>query len=51
MWYVQAEASRGGTRGVRVTWHNSGSYIIELSDDIPVGIIYECLAESHANDA
>ena len=49
MWHVQAEASRGGSRGVKVTWHNAASYSIELSDEIPVGIIYECLAENPPN--
>ncbi|WP_423183566.1 hypothetical protein [Arthrobacter sp. NyZ413] len=50
-WYVQAEASRGGSRGVKITWHSAASYSIELSDEIPVGIIYECLAENPHNEA
>lgn len=42
--HIRAEASRGGSRGVLITWDRSGSYIIELSHDVPAGIIYECLA-------
>lgn len=48
--HIRAEASHGGSRGVLITWHGSGSYIIELSDEVPAGIVYECLAETMSHD-
>lgn len=41
---LREEAARGGTRGVLITWHGYGSYVIELSEEIPLGIIYERIA-------
>jgi hypothetical protein len=45
--HIRAEASRGGSRGVLITWRGWGSYNIELSDEVPAGIIYECLAQNY----
>ena len=36
---VQDEAS-----GVLVTWHGPWSYTLELSHQIPPGLVYECVA-------
>ena len=43
---MRKELSEGGSRGVLITWDSDGSYVVRLSDDIPSGVIYECLARS-----
>ena len=41
---VQDEAS-----GVLVTWHGPWSYTLELSHQIPPGLVYECVAPEQLN--
>lgn len=41
---LHSESGEHEASGVLVTWHGPWSYTLELSHDIPPGLLYECVA-------
>lgn len=46
---LRSETVQNEGSGVLVTWHGPWSYSLELSHQIPPGLVYECLAPEQLN--
>jgi hypothetical protein len=46
---LRSQRGHSEASGVIVTWHGPWSYTLELSQQIPPGLVYECVAPEQLN--